>query len=416
MRIGFISTRLNGTDGVSLEVEKWATVLRRMGHEIFYCAGELGGYAAGGYLIPQLHFDHQSIITFTQRAFSENSHDRDVEKLIDEIYIAADEIRAPLRRFIRANHLELIVVENALTIPMNLPLGVTLTGLIAELGLNTIAHHHDFFWERQRYQSNNLMDLLDTTFPAKLPTIQHVAINSIAQRRLKERRGIDSVVIPNVHDFATPPPSIDSYNRDLRKALGLGKEDLFILQPTRVIQRKGIEMAIELVHSLELPKPHLFITHRAGDEGLDYWLWLKREAGMMKVNIQLIDHFIAPERTRHNGHKIYSLWDAYPHADLVTYPSIYEGFGNALLEAVYFNRLTVVNRYPVYNCDIGPLGFEFIELDGFVDDKAIKKTKDLLSNPEQVKAMAEKNFTLAQEYFSLEVLERKLGDLIATFF
>ena len=31
MRIGFISTRLNGTDGVSLEVEKWARVLRRMG-------------------------------------------------------------------------------------------------------------------------------------------------------------------------------------------------------------------------------------------------------------------------------------------------------------------------------------------------------------------------------------------------
>jgi len=52
MRIGFISTRLNGTDGVSLEVEKWATVLKRMGHEIYYCAGELGGYAAGGTLIP----------------------------------------------------------------------------------------------------------------------------------------------------------------------------------------------------------------------------------------------------------------------------------------------------------------------------------------------------------------------------
>ena len=43
MRVGFISTRLNGTDGVSLEVEKWAKVLTRIGHEIYYCAGELGG-------------------------------------------------------------------------------------------------------------------------------------------------------------------------------------------------------------------------------------------------------------------------------------------------------------------------------------------------------------------------------------
>ncbi len=131
MRICFISTRLNGTDGVSLEVEKWATVFKRMGHELFYCAGELGGYAAGGTLIPQLHFDHQTIINFSQSAFGEGRQQVDSVKLVDEIYEMADEIRAPIRSFIRSNRLDLIVVENALTIPMNLPLGVTLTGLIA---------------------------------------------------------------------------------------------------------------------------------------------------------------------------------------------------------------------------------------------------------------------------------------------
>ena len=31
------------------------------------------------------------------------------------------------------------------------------------------------------------------------------------------------------------------------------------------------------------------------------------------------------------GRKMYTLWDLYPHADFVTYPSTYEGFGNALL-------------------------------------------------------------------------------------
>jgi glycosyltransferase involved in cell wall biosynthesis len=386
-----------------------------MGHELFFCAGELGGYTSGGCLIPQLHFDHQSIIAFTQQAFGENVRSRDTDKLIDEIYEMADEIRGPLRRFIRSNHLDLLVVENALTIPMNLPLGITLTGLIAELGINTIAHHHDFFWERQRYQSNTLMDMLDTAFPCKLPSIQHVSINSIAQRRLKERRGISSVVIPNVHDYATLPPPLDAYNRDFRETLGLKKEDLFILQPTRVIQRKGIEMALELVHQLQLASPRLYITHRANDEGVEYWRWLKREADMMRVDLRLIDHFIGAERAKSNNHKIYALWDAYPHADLVTYPSTYEGFGNALLESVYFKRLTVVNRYPVYNADIEPLGFEFIELDGFVDDKAVQKTKDLLNDPEQVRVMVEKNYALGQEHFSLEVLERKLREVITAF-
>jgi glycosyltransferase involved in cell wall biosynthesis len=414
MHIGIISTRLNGTDGVSLEVEKWVRVLRRMGHEMFFCAGELGGYASGGTLIPQLHFDHQSIISFSRRAFGEGK-EQDGEKLVDEIYVTADNIRGPLRHFIRSNRLDLLVVENALTIPMNLPLGISLTGLIAELGIDTIAHHHDFFWERQRYQSNSILDLLDTAFPAKLPTIHHVSINSIAQRRLKDRRGIDSIVVPNVHDFATPPPGIDNYNQDFRKALGLNNDDLFILQPTRVIQRKGIEMAIELVNRLDIPQARLFITHRAHDEGLEYWRWLKREAGVMGVDLRLIDHLIGTERAKANGHKIYSLWDAYPHADLVSYPSTYEGFGNALLESIYFKRLTVVNRYPVYNADIGPLGFDFIELDGFVDDGAVERTQELLKDPGHVAEMVEKNYQIAQDNFSLEVLGQKLKDLIAQF-
>jgi mannosylglucosylglycerate synthase len=414
MRIGFIATRLSGTDGVTLEVEKWAKVLSKMGHEIFFCAGEVSGYARKGTVIPKLHFADQTIRALSISAFGEDS-ESDGEKLADQIYARADEIRSPLRWFIRSNKLELIIVQNALTIPMNLPLGVSLTGLIAELGINTIAHHHDFYWERQRYQTNNILDLLDTTFPAKLPTIQHITINSIAQARLKARRGIDSIVIPNVHDYSTPPPGVDDYNQDFRKTLGISSEDLFVLQPTRVIQRKGIELAIELVRRLSYPNPSLYITHRSDDEGLSYWLWLKREAKVMGVQIGLIDHLIGQERSKIKKHKVYSLWDAYVHANLISYPSLYEGFGNALLETIYFNKLAVVNRYPVYNADIKPLGFEFIELDGFVNEHSVNQTRELLNDPERVRQMTEKNYEIANEHFSFKVLEEKLRELIANF-
>jgi glycosyltransferase involved in cell wall biosynthesis len=414
MRIGFISTRLNGTDGVSLEVEKWTKVLQQMGHELYFCAGELGGYASQGTLIPKLHFAEQTIRALSERAFGDHA-DQNSSALVDSIYTHADELRAPLREFIRSNKLDLIIVQNALAIPMNLPLGVCLAGLIAELGLNTIAHHHDFFWERQRYQTNSILELLDTTFPAKLPSIRHVVINTIAQNRLKARRGIDSVLIPNVFDFEAHYPGMDDYNRDFRAALGLQPEDMLILQPTRVIQRKGIEMAIELVSRLNIPRASLYITHRSDDEGLAYWHWIKREAQVMGVNVQLIDHLIAQERRQVDGHKVYSLWDAYPFADLITYPSIYEGFGNALLEAIYFKKLTVVNRYPVYNADIKPLGFQFIELDGFVNDGAVAEVQQLWQDPAQVEAITEHNFKLGMEYFSLEVLRVKLEDLLRDF-
>ncbi|MBW1994507.1 MAG: glycosyltransferase family 1 protein, partial [Deltaproteobacteria bacterium] len=39
--VGFISTRIAGTDGVSLEIGKWAHVMESFGLKCFYFAGEL---------------------------------------------------------------------------------------------------------------------------------------------------------------------------------------------------------------------------------------------------------------------------------------------------------------------------------------------------------------------------------------
>ena len=414
MRVGFISTRLAGTDGVSLEVAKWARVLRRLGHETFYCAGELGGYAGGGTLVPKMHFLNDDIQRINERAFGPNM-DKEPCPLLEEIGLLAGEMCNSLRAFIHVNRLDLIIIQNALAIPMNLPLGVCLADLIAETGIPTIAHHHDFYWERERYQTNAFLDFLDTYFPPNLPNIRHVTINTIAQSRLKGRRGLDSVVIPNIFDFATPPPVMDEYNQDFRQALELGKTTPLIVQPTRVIQRKGIELALELVSRLELSEKRLFVTHSAGDEELKYWNWLEREARMLGVSLELIDHLVGDERGRTNGKKIYSLTDTYLNADVITYPSIYEGFGNALLEAVYYKCPVVVNRYPVYNSDIRPLGFQFIELDGFVDDRVIDQVIQFVKSPKGANDMVEHNFAVASKHFSLEVLEEKLRKVMASF-
>jgi glycosyltransferase involved in cell wall biosynthesis len=432
MRTGLIATRLAGTDGVSLEVAKWVKVLQRLGHETFYCAGELGGYAAEGTLIPKMHFLNEDVQRINRRAFGQAA-DEDPHRLVEDIGLLARELRDPLREFIRTNHLDLIIVQNALAIPMNLPLGFCLTDLIAETNIPTIAHHHDFYWERERYQANAFLDFLDTYFPPNLPVIRHVTINTIAQRRLELRRGLDSVVIPNVFDFATPPPILDEYNQDFRQALGLDAETPLIIQPTRVIQRKGIELAIELVSRLGLGAPappvpapqvqadhgwpgkRLFVTHSAGDEGLAYWRWVEREARMMGVSLELVDHITGEERRTLNGEKIYSLADAYLNANLITYPSIYEGFGNALIEAVYYKRPVVVNRYPVYNSDIRPLGFQFIELDGFVDDRAVAQATQIIKSPGDAHDMLESNFAIAREHFSLEMLEVKLKQVLVSF-
>jgi glycosyltransferase involved in cell wall biosynthesis len=112
------------------------------------------------------------------------------------------------------------------------------------------------------------------------------------------------------------------------------------------------------------------------------------------------------------GRKIYTLDDIYPHADLVTYPSNFEGFGNAFLEAIYFRKPIVVNRYSIYSMDIKPKGFNVIEIDGYVTEDAVRRTREVLENSELSKKMVEINYEIATRCYSYSVLEQKLKNLI----
>jgi glycosyltransferase involved in cell wall biosynthesis len=109
-----------------------------------------------------------------------------------------------------------------------------------------------------------------------------------------------------------------------------------------------------------------------------------------------------------DGKKIYTLFDIYPHADLVTYPSYYEGFGNAFLEAVYFGKPVVVNTYAVYARDIDPLGFKTIEMSMLVTNEVVEKTREILYNRALREEWAAINFDLGVKFFSYSVARRNL--------
>ena len=117
--------------------------------------------------------------------------------------------------------------------------------------------------------------------------------------------------------------------------------------------------------------------------------------------------------TTSDGKKIYTLGDVYPRADMVTYPSTVEGFGNAFLEAVYYRRLILVNNYSIYEVDIKPKGFRTIWFDGFISDSTLDATRNALKHPEQTREWVELNYQLAQRYFSYTVLERRLEAIVA---
>ncbi|RJP20066.1 MAG: glycosyltransferase [Candidatus Abyssobacteria bacterium SURF_5] len=412
-RIGFISTRFAGTDGVSLETAKWAQVLEELGHSCFYFAGELDRPPEISMLVKEAHFMHPEIRDVYTSCFETSRRRPEVTR---KIYALKEQLKETIYEFIREFEIDLLIPENAVTIPLNIPLGLALTEVTVETRIPTIAHHHDFFWERKHFLVNSASDYLTMAFPPNSPGIQHVVINSTAANLLAHRRGISSTFIPNVMDFDNPPPPLDEYARDVRQVFGLQDDELFILQPTRVVKRKGIETSIELVRRLDR-KAKLIISHASGDEGHGYEQRLREYSKMLNVDTLFVSGTISDKRAvTLDGRKIYTIEDVYPHADFITYPSTFEGFGNAFLEAIYFRKPIAVNLYSVYSVDIKPRGFKVVELEDYVTDSAIRLMTQLLDNPKLTQELVEHNYNLGKRYYSYRLLKKKLGTLLSESF
>ena len=411
--VGFISFRLSGTDGVSLETSKWAEVFHKLGWQCYYLAGELDTPPEHSMCEPILQFTHPDIQEIYHVAF--DGHGKRTDGFTERVHTLRKQIKDIIYSFVRKYDICLVVTQNALTIPLNLPFGMALTEYIAEDDIRCIAHHHDFFWERKRFLTNCVWDILRTSYPPHLENISHVVINSSARNQLALRTGIGATLIPNVMPFEKPAPGKDDYNRDIRAALGVKENEYLVLQPTRVVQRKGIELAIELVArmSARSKKEFVFvISHASGDEGFEYQQRLREYANLLNVKTTFESEKIQDNRGETNGKKYYSLNDLYPYADLVTYPSIFEGFGNAFLETLYFRKPIVVNNYSTYSYDIRPLGFDVVEFNNFISAKTVEETLALLSDPARIKKMVDTNYELGLRHFSYQVLEERLRHIV----
>ncbi len=150
-RIGFISTRLAGTDGVSLETQKWARVLERDGHECFYMAGELDTPADHSRLVKDCHFRNKHIWEIYKGCFDQDTRDPSITQSVEK---HKHKLKAEIQAFVKQFDLDMLIPENANAIPFNIPLALAITEFILETGMPVIAHHHDFFWESQRFLRN----------------------------------------------------------------------------------------------------------------------------------------------------------------------------------------------------------------------------------------------------------------------
>ena len=141
---------------------------------------------------------------------------------------------------------------------------------------------------------------------------------------------------------------------------------------------------------------------------------MRRYAHALNVTVIFAEELVSPHlHAEARDSKPFTMADAYQAADLVTYPSTYEGFGNAFLEAVYFKMPIFCNRYAIYRTDIEPCGFDVVLMDGFLTDEVVGRVRRLLEDEPARRGMAEQNYDEATRFFSYRRAEDELRALLA---
>jgi glycosyltransferase involved in cell wall biosynthesis len=335
-RCAIVSFRLGHADGVSVVAETWADSLRAFGFDVVTVAGD----GPVDIVVPGLAID----------AAAPPSQ---------------DDVRAALR------DVDLVVVENLLTIPLNLPASRVLAHELR--GRPALLHHHDPRWQRDAFAHV-------TELPIDDPAWRHVTINELTRREFAAR-GIDAVTIYNGFDPDPPPGDREA----TRNALGITAADVLVAHPVRAIPRKNVPAALALTEAL----------------GGVYWLLGPPEDGYEGVLADLLGTTGAPVIHRAPPG---TMDDAYAAADLVAFPSTWEGFGNPPVEASLHRRPVAVGNYPVAD-ELRALGFDWFAPDDVTGIRRFLRAPD--------RNLLDRNAAVARDNLSLDVMARRLHAVLA---
>ena len=440
--MAFVSGKLGDVDGVSLEVDKWIKVLTNHGHEIFAIAGR--------YQHPVENVPEERQLQLEQIAF-DSEQQQYIERLVfpylakrvphltpsklnailEEIAITSTDIAEQIYEYVQEHSIDVLIAQNTNAMPMTLLGGAAMHKLATEKRVATVFHHHDFWWERSRFSHNRIESLLHKIMPPIDLGLEHVVISSYAAHILNSIKRVDPWVIPNCEDFDNAV-GIDEYNSDFREELGFRERDVLVVQPTRVIPRKRIEDSIELLGAFlrrypEFDKRLQFIVslYQGDERDEEYVAEIKRCAERNGVPMHMISERVSSIRgTGPEGEKVYTNRDVLANADLVTYLPIWEGFGNALLEAVAARVPVVVSTYLVYKTDIMPLGMRNIEVRNRYDedtgllripDEVLDEIHSVLTHPAQRSERVAHNLEVAKREFGFDTLEVRLSRVFSEY-
>lgn len=266
--------------------------------------------------------------------------------------------------------IDLVVVENLCSLPLN-PAAATVVAAVLR-GRRAVLHHHDLPWQRERF--------VRMPPPPDDPAWVHVTINELSRRELAAH-GIDAVTVRNAFD---PDPLLGDRSA-ARKAVDLADDEVVLVQPTRAIARKGVPAGLALAEAL----------------GAAYWLVGPTEEDYDDELAALLHR--TPVRVV-RGLPSGDVADAYAVADLVVFPSTWEGFGNPVVESALHRRPLAIGRYPVAD-ELAAFGFRWFDAS---DPGPVRRWLDAPDH-----ALLDHNRAVACTHFSLHDLPGRIAALLA---
>ena len=444
-RILFAHYRVGMTDGVSLEIAKRQHILRNQGFSVATLAGP--GSSGADYVLPSMDFNTPIARKIADNAFGEITDYPDEQSLMIDIEVLSAEVEAELEEVIKDYNPDFILLHNIFSHGRHIASANAFRSVLMKYQISALATHHDFYWEREQYRypsCNSIRAFLELNIPPDISGMKHAAINSLAAKELKERTGIEAMVFPDTLDYDAAPWKKDSWNSSLPADAGFDENDIIVLQATRIVRRKGIELIIPVLKELNSPE-HLgqlrgqrlyngkkiteksrffyLIAGYAEEDAEEYLRSLEDMLATEKIPHQFISHRVAADRSEKAGKRTYSLFDVYPYADIVSYPSLYEGWGNQFLEAIFARKPVMIFEYPVFKSDIKDKGYSVISMgdraepsreqslfklpDGMAEHIADEVVSTLV-NPKTSETL-NNNFSIGKTHNSYKVLESLLA-------
>lgn len=435
-KILFIHYRVGKTDGVSLEMAAWKEIFEKQGAQVKLMSGPENEGA--DFVVSDLESQlNPQIFTIDEDAFGGLKTFQSDEQLEENIWQKVESIKSDLNDHLSAFRPDFIIVSNIFSVGENLPAVIALGDVLCDLRIPTVIVCHDFYWEEARYDwpTNAFIErILEDYFLIDDPLFSYLVINHIAQEALFQRRGIRAEVLNDTFDFNLPSLNQSPQMRQLLEENKVDLEDILFLQATRIVRRKNIEVAIDFVRAFNqnLDKLHgktlyngqvfdasknkatLLLSGYAEYRDMPYFRKLLRYAIRLGVDM-IILRSLTNDSDQHEG--VHALWDAYPFADIITYPSQYEGFGNQLLEAFFVKKPVILFEYPVFKTDIKTKDVQVVSLGDTKETKsygfafvgkeqiqaAVAEVIDVLLSREKYQLMVDHNFNVGKEHFSYDM-------------